>query len=108
MPIGSGLSPPYSGPAGRALYVPAKHRRKGEITRSSTYILKKMEPRPIATFLAIQKEKLPAIASAAASVSSISTATIAPFHRLGLVNREGSPSQFSAVQCLDGLLRLAS
>jgi len=55
MPIGNGLSPPYSGPAGRALYVPAKHRRKGDIMRSSTYILKKMATRPFATFLASQK-----------------------------------------------------
>jgi hypothetical protein len=96
------------GPVGRDPYVPAIRSEKEEITRSSTYILKKMATRPVAIFWLVKDKKLPTIASAAASVSSISTATIAPFHRLSLVNREGSPSKFSAVQCLDGLLRLTS
>jgi hypothetical protein len=50
---------------------------------------------------------LPAV-TPTASVSPISSATVTPFHWPSLVNRKGSPAEFSAVQRLDGLLGLFS
>jgi hypothetical protein len=38
------------GPAGRDPYVPAIRSEKEEITRSSTYILKKWQPDPLPLF----------------------------------------------------------
>jgi hypothetical protein len=58
-------------------------------------------------FALLKNENLPAV-TPAASVSSIASTTVTPFHRLGFIDHQATPIELSAVKSLDRSLRLST
>src|SRR6266496_4257853 len=80
-------------PLARSVFSDGSNRKKGKPT--------------CCPFLRYSRTRiLPAVTSAA-SVSPITSTTVTPFHRPGLVNCKGAPVEVSAVKGLDGPLGLS-